>query len=494
MNVRNKLSIIASKDSPTSIYDEKENILYFKGSSLELATIILNYPYGDLRILSSRLITEEILDAIRKNSYVMLLKLGCSDEAYSLTRKGFDILNSSSSLLHIDVDQVSGEYTIDEMSILSCFNQICIGNYKILDLYTNQSFSFYQSLSSKEIELLVKYMQPNKKMFFMYDDYSNIISVIEALQGRDITFTFSFSHELVPYYNQLENLFRKNEKIESHSSVNLAQQIKTHSLLDLMVRDIRESSLSVYEKYLAVINIVTHFKPYQENNSRKMEARLTERILFNEYIVCLGYVNLMRDLLELIGVCSYPIEVILEDEKDNEYHARIIVRLDDEKYNIHGLFVADPTWDEAINHFYFNHASMTFYETLGESARFRESELSIFAVDSSLEFIKKLECYPYACRTFLDIIKNVDKDYYHYLKRKYDLDVSNMNFVLDIYNYIIENTKKRVSKQDQFKAVSALIQFIYPTLSSEKKSELLEEIKEENAKREQYYFKEGRKR
>ena len=153
MNVRNKLSIIASKDSPTSIYDEKENILYFKGSSLELATFILNYSYGDLRILSSSLITEEILDAIRKNSYVMLLKLGCSDDPYSLTRKGFDILNSSSSLLAIDVDQVSGEYTIDEMSILSCFNQICIGNYKILDLYTNQSFSFYQSLSSKEIEL-----------------------------------------------------------------------------------------------------------------------------------------------------------------------------------------------------------------------------------------------------------------------------------------------------------------------------------------------------
>ena len=126
----------------------------------------------------------------------------------------------------------------------------------------------------------------------------------------------------------------------------VADLMKLENLLDLMVKDIKESDLSPYEKYIAVYNIVRSFKQYQyyENSETKDhevpdQSRNIYLILMNEWIVCVGYSQLLNELLKKVDISS--IHWIVDHRK----HLRSYVHIQDEKYNIDGFYMCDPTWD-----------------------------------------------------------------------------------------------------------------------------------------------------
>ena len=86
-------------------------------------------------------------------------------------------------------------------------------------------------------------------------------------------------------------------------------------LLELMVKDIKDSNLSPYEKYLGVYEIATHFKEYLENDADRKEARELEYLLFNDFYVCYGVNELMRALLDKVGIKAYNVKVEFYKEK-----------------------------------------------------------------------------------------------------------------------------------------------------------------------------------
>lgn len=147
--------------------------------------------------------------------------------------------------------------------------------------------------------------------------------------------------------------------------------LKEDEQLNALVRPIKESTLSPYEKYLAVYNIVKQFKPYKENEESKEEARDLRYILNNEYIVCVGYAKLLTTLLDKVGIpsitfsvginTSYDKGIPMGDEPTNVAgHRRNIVMLNDDKYDIHGMYIADATWDNDMEHDYYANCHMTF--------------------------------------------------------------------------------------------------------------------------------------
>ena len=138
-----------------------------------------------------------------------------------------------------------------------------------------------------------------------------------------------------------------------------------------MIEPIKKANLSPLEKYIAVYNIVKNFKPYKENTENPEYSRYLRYILDNDYMVCAGYANLLEVLLDKVGISTQHLSVSVDtsykkgftlEEKPVEYagHARVIVNLDDDKYNIHGLYMSDPTWDNNLQNNYLNHAIMTF--------------------------------------------------------------------------------------------------------------------------------------
>lgn len=147
---------------------------------------------------------------------------------------------------------------------------------------------------------------------------------------------------------------------------------KEDAFLEELVQDIKNSKLSPFERYIAVYNIVKQFKPYKENYEDGDQSRSLKNILYNDYIVCVGFARLLEDLVRRVGISAKKISIdvalLNKDEEMFDYagHARVLVYLKDPKYGIDGYYIADPTWDNNMDKDIYIHAAMTPRETTKE--------------------------------------------------------------------------------------------------------------------------------
>ncbi len=523
--VRNKLCICIDPDIQEISYDQEKNIISIPSNyhGDDVSFLVRNYPYSKLKILSSSLITKEVIDALKDNLHLSFIQLGSKEDPYVLTREVFDILNTNESLLSIDTQGVEGEYSTREMETILFFKRMVVQKYSIENLLTNQEFTFYAKLEDQELDYLKKYVANGVTMHFYYDDYADITKVIQSLSGKQIHFCLQQYDDLSFYLKDFQQLLVRHENISFMQIIDLEQYIKMDFLLELMIKDLKESGLSSYEKYLGVYEIVTHFKTYLENEENRREARELEYILFNNFYVCYGISELMVTLLDKVGIRSYNIQVeYYKDKKkltplEQEYldkqllyvglgnqdyytsllakgshvakHSRLLVRLTDPKYDIDGLFLADPTWDNNLEHHYFTHSLMTSFETSLENIHFYDSDISLLSVSSSEEFFLKLKQIPDAITNILNMLEKVDPPFYQSLKEQYDLNPNNLHLLLDLYNYIIHYAKNHVSREKQEQALYTLFRFIYASLEEERFQQLFTQMLEENQKRNLDFFR-----
>ena len=140
--------------------------------------------------------------------------------------------------------------------------------------------------------------------------------------------------------------------------------------LEELVRPIKEKDFSPLEKYFAVYNIVKKYKKYKESDN-KNESRYLRHILENDYMVCVGFAKLLSELCDRVGINCKELSISVDTSYDAGFtveekpiqltgHARNIVSIDDDKYNVHGLYVADATWDNFMNISALNNALMPF--------------------------------------------------------------------------------------------------------------------------------------
>ena len=180
-------------------------------------------------------------------------------------------------------------------------------------------------------------------------------------------------------------------------------------------------------------------------------------------------------------------EQIKAKEGNIAYHSRVLVRLVDSKYDIDGLFIADPTWDNELLRHYFNYSLLTPCEMSLETEKFYDTDVSILNISSSEEFFLKLEKLPNSINYFLEFIEKLDYNYFSYLKNTYDLDTADLDMLFDIYNYIIMHTKKRVPEDVRDRALEVLFHFIHSNLDSN----YLTQIKDDNLERDTLLFHGG---
>lgn len=143
--------------------------------------------------------------------------------------------------------------------------------------------------------------------------------------------------------------------------------------LNSLIKDIKDSDLSPFEKYIAAYNICKQFKSYHENEDNKDEARKLRYILNddNDYLVCVGFSVILQELLNRLDIPNNTINVGIDVSYDNTeidqvlpiknaWHQRNIVKIDDPKYNIHGYYLADATWDNYMTKDIYTNSLITF--------------------------------------------------------------------------------------------------------------------------------------
>lgn len=117
-------------------------------------------------------------------------------------------------------------------------------------------------------------------------------------------------------------------------------------------------NLSLLEKITLAYDHVKFFKYNSEDSDLITDSRSISSSIKTGFIVCEAYSRIFCQLLLELGVSSYFVN-IAPNEKDSYGHARVFIKIHDDKYNVHGVFAFDPTWDSDMQMAYVKHKNGT---------------------------------------------------------------------------------------------------------------------------------------
>ena len=169
----------------------------------------------------------------------------------------------------------------------------------------------------------------------------------------DGLYTEEESIVLAQNINQIKQTYNRDITFDEGFSV--GQALKASRTINNIVKEISEARLdrkplSPYEKFLWAYQFVTDRVYINElSNEDPSVSRNLVSVLSGDKIVCVGYASMLCSILSQLGIpCAYQSEISF-DTKDNIYvnHATCAVRIDDDKYNKHGIYYSDPTADSA---------------------------------------------------------------------------------------------------------------------------------------------------
>ena len=145
-----------------------------------------------------------------------------------------------------------------------------------------------------------------------------------------------------------ENVFFY-DKYNEGKEMTLKELIEMYNKLLTLIKDIKDKNYSPAEKLFYAYNIVKSriYKKEEKHEDETISRNLAE-ILKCKKIVCEGFANFLLGLCEVLEI---PTEKIIWIHKSNRKagHDTVAVYLNDEKYNIHGIYAIDPTWDSKEN-------------------------------------------------------------------------------------------------------------------------------------------------
>lgn len=374
-----------------------------------------------------------------------------------------------------------------------------IRHYSYEDLKTKTELSIYTKLEDREIEnflFINESAQINIDMS-REDNYldilANIFNILKTHQRKYNIIIIIKDKEALRKSNLIENIPDNINLTIKMQLPNLVfedytkeEYLKTENTLNSLIEPIKNSNLSPFEKFLAVYNIVKQYKIYQDNNLEKDKSRDLKYILNNEYMVCVGFAKLLVELLNRLDIPATTKRItIIENLYQSSLHLRSLVKIDDDKYNIHGIYLSDPTWDNNLDNDLYVFSLFT-YDQLNKLPKVEDkksidllldvhnkddfeknmislnfSQYELFA--NFLEKHDKIKALRKTLNTIYDIIindilKNLDKPMYNYFYEKYhkvfddyeniSLEILENTFHQMIYeykNYIIPLSNKPIN-------------------------------------------------
>lgn len=117
----------------------------------------------------------------------------------------------------------------------------------------------------------------------------------------------------------------------------------TIDYIEGITEHVKSLELSPLEEIIYVSDQIRQREYSEELDGESYEkSRGLSDIILGNNIVCAGYSNLYITILKKLG---HKIEEFPLDSLDgSKGHSRVIIKVDDDKYDIHGIFESDPTW------------------------------------------------------------------------------------------------------------------------------------------------------
>ncbi len=252
------------------------------------------------------------------------------------------------TVVNVDTNRLSKNitkllYTIDLSKINKIIITVCNKKYTI-------------DFNNKDVSLNIKDGNLDNVILF-YDELKRLgynvkkINIdYNVINENNIKFTES--------YNFYDYDYTKLDEISKNTEINIiyafldsrSVNYKDYRVMvDKINEDrkfIKNEELSPLEKLLIAYDRV---KRFEYNDGNRDEAIKLDRIALTNYINCVGYSDMMVEVLKGMddNIKINTISVDCYDKNKNfiDGHERNIVIIDDDKYNVHGFYILDTTWD-----------------------------------------------------------------------------------------------------------------------------------------------------
>lgn len=512
---RNKYLYDTSKKNPLSYEDTYRfsgnqlciNPQYYKRHVKEIEELVVNTmkstTQDSINITDSSLVTKEVLDAIIQNPNIKIVTLPkdkyISKEDRERLLKGINHLNC-----FVDFEKEAD-------ALYEYVPGLTISNYPTIAGVTVENFGnstillkIDEYLEESELTLLKNLFEkfPKEKTVVSFERNDQIKEVLSAIVSNSIFINNKSSFTKEDYQRFEEITDNKVSFLVGFQTTATPKQLREREeILDTIVEEVKAKDLSPLEEYMYLYNVTKLFKEYKEvpENLPTAHSRQSEFTLFNEYMVCVGYAELLEKLVSRLGnsdISTVTYNCIVQAKEGPVGHTRCITMLKDEKYRVKGTYISDPTWD-AVKYYekyrdedgkiqinlekptaqvdLYSHFLMTKKEMLDENEEYAEPDITdvLFQTDSKF---KKEEILDYTYRKAEWAVETLFLQEY--------LEKEECQNLIDR----IGKNQKPISKETLSSAITNLYSKIYQ-MNNDKIRELVEDTMHYNDVKHQKNFK-----
>lgn len=156
--------------------------------------------------------------------------------------------------------------------------------------------------------------------------------------------------------------------------------------IDTIKGQVESKELSDFERVIYLYDIVKKYNYKKSQDDYSMDGRQLHKIFNTKNIICSGYARIVSQVLNELGIRAGIYKLITNN---NELHARNLVHIKDEKYNINCIYSMEPTWESAIKEDYAYSLFLTPITKLKESfpnEQFRQ-DIDVLCGEKTIEEI-----------------------------------------------------------------------------------------------------------
>ena len=242
-----------------------------------------------------------------------------------------------------------------------------MSNKKLFKKSMNYTKRFFlrNDFANKDVKNILDYIENNFDNIFDSIEYVKLcfdnIDDIDYIKKNPILLTKKIVIDealSIKDIDKLMSLMERYKEFKDKIYVTLDGNVNYVSLMDCyktmiaiknQAEKISRLNLSPMENIMYAYDIVRNrFYINEDSTESSFKSRDLSEVLFGDKIVCAGYANMFCALLDYLNI---PCEIVALHDKDKEGtgHARNIIYVRDEKYDIDGVYYFDPTWDRRQN-------------------------------------------------------------------------------------------------------------------------------------------------
>lgn len=288
-------------------------------------------------ITESSVVVDNFLNIINEEYEEIIIKM-LKEEQLLKIRSLYKIIIDD--LLDIIINNKSVDY----------LNEVLTGKYiPLYSLIINLVNTYkmrYQILiglkNAEEVEI-----ECNKDNLLLGLELAKKLDKQIIIDGRNISLS---DYQKIFSEFDIDSLNNYNIKIKYQDNSGLLEPRElyhTSIIVNNISKEIEKYNLSPLEKIVYAYDVVKQRK-YKKTDKVGYESRDLDKVLKNDFIVCVGFSNMFNAILKNLDIKTIP--YISERKK----HQSSLVYVKDSKYELDGVYVFDPTNDHKRNDKYIN--------------------------------------------------------------------------------------------------------------------------------------------